>query len=96
MMEKNAKIYVAGHRGMVGSAIVRELQRMIVNTERRQKVHYRADEIAFRVLLCVNGCGTISYKDGTITFYKGECIFVPADSETLTIHGKAQFLDVRG
>ncbi len=27
MMEKQAKIYVAGHRGMVGSAIVRELQR---------------------------------------------------------------------
>ena len=27
MMEKSAKIYVAGHRGMVGSAIVRELQR---------------------------------------------------------------------
>ena len=27
MMEKNAKIYVAGHRGMVGSAIVRELKR---------------------------------------------------------------------
>lgn len=25
-MDKNAKIYVAGHRGMVGSAIVRELQ----------------------------------------------------------------------
>ena len=27
MMEKNAKIYVAGHRGMVGSAIKRELER---------------------------------------------------------------------
>ena len=27
MMEKDAKIYVAGHRGMVGSAIVRELER---------------------------------------------------------------------
>ena len=27
MMEKGAKIYVAGHRGMVGSAIVRELNR---------------------------------------------------------------------
>lgn len=26
-MEKNAKIYVAGHRGMVGSAIIRELNR---------------------------------------------------------------------
>ena len=27
-MEKQAKIYVAGHRGMVGSAIVRELNRL--------------------------------------------------------------------
>lgn len=73
-----------------------EVYRMIVNTERRQQVHYHADEIAFRVLLCVNGCGTISYTDGSITFYKGDCIFVPADSEVLTIHGQAQFLDVRG
>ena len=30
-MEQNAKIYVAGHRGMVGSAIVRELQRQGYN-----------------------------------------------------------------
>ena len=73
-----------------------EVYRMIVNTERRQKVHYRADDLAFRVLLCVNGCGTISYEDGAVTFYKGDCIFVPADSETLTIHGQAQFLDIRG
>ncbi len=27
-MEKSAKIYVAGHRGMVGSAIVRQLQQL--------------------------------------------------------------------
>ena len=73
-----------------------EVYRMIVNTERRQKVHYRADEIAFRVLLCVNGCGTISCEGGNLPFYKGDCIFVPADSEVLTIHGQAQFLDVRG
>ena len=26
-MNKDSKIYIAGHRGMVGSAIVRELQR---------------------------------------------------------------------
>ena len=31
-MEKNSKIYVAGHRGMVGSAIVRELNRQGYNT----------------------------------------------------------------
>ena len=73
-----------------------EVYRMLINTERRQKVHYRADEIAFRVLLCVNGCGTISCEDGSMEFYKGDCIFVPADSEVLTISGQAQFLDVRG
>jgi len=73
-----------------------EVYRMLVNTERRQKVHYCADAIAFRVLLCVNGCGTMTYKGGVIPFYKGDCIFVPADSEMLTIHGQAQFLDVRG
>lgn len=73
-----------------------EVYRMIVNTERRQQVHYQADEIAFRVLLCVHGCGTITYEGGVITFYKGDCIFVPAASKVLTIHGQAQFLDVRG
>ena len=32
MMKKNARIYVAGHRGMVGSAICRELERQGYNT----------------------------------------------------------------
>ena len=73
-----------------------EVYRMLVNTERRQQVHYRADEFAFRVLLCVNGCGRITCEDGDMEFYKGDCIFVPADSEVLTIQGQAQFLDVRG
>lgn len=58
--------------------------------------HYRADRMAFRVLLCMDGCGTISYDEGTVNFYKGDCVFVPADSEVLTIHGQAQFLDIRG
>ena len=73
-----------------------EVYRMLVNSERRQQVHYRADEVSFRVLLCVDGCGTIRFDGGEITFYKGDCIFVPANSAVLTIHGQAQFLDVRG
>ncbi len=73
-----------------------EVYRMLVNTERRQTVHYRADELAFRVLLCISGCGTITFVGDEIAFYKGDCVFVPADSVTLTIHGQAQFLDVRG
>ena len=69
---------------------------MIVNTERRQTVHYQTDGLTFRVLLCVNGCGTISYEGGSIMFYKGDCLFVPADSVQFSIHGQAQFLDVNG
>ena len=88
------------HEGVASELLTRckyfEVYRMLVNTERRQQVHYCADEIAFRVLLCVDGCGTISYEGGSIMFYKGDCIFVPANSELLTIHGQAQFLDVRG
>lgn len=73
-----------------------EVYRMLVNTERRQRVHYQADDETFRVLLCVNGCGTISFEDESVNFYKGDCIFVPADSVQMSIHGKATFLDVRG
>lgn len=86
--------------GMASELLIRckyfEVYRMLINTERRQTVHYRADRMAFRVLLCVDGCGTISYDEGTVNFYKGDCVFVPADSEVLTIHGQAQFLDIRG
>ena len=73
-----------------------EVYRMLVNTQRRQVVHYRADVLSFRVLLCVDGCGSIRFDSGEILFYKGDCIFVPADSVVLTLHGQAQFLDVRG
>lgn len=73
-----------------------EVHRMLVNTERRQRVHYRADEVSFRVLLCVNGCGTIHFANEMLNIYKGDCIFVPANSEVLSIHGQLQFLDVRG
>lgn len=86
--------------GMASELLIRckyfEVYRMLINTERRQTVHYRADRMAFRVLLCMDGCGTISYDERTVNFYKGDCVFVPADSEVLTIHGQAQFLDIRG
>lgn len=73
-----------------------EVQRMLVNTERRQIVWYRADDISYRVLLCINGCGTIGYGEEHFNIYKGDCIFVPADSAKLLLHGNMQFLDVRG
>ena len=40
---------------------------------------------------------TCSVDSGNVTipFFKGDCIFVPADSMPLKLHGKAQVLDVR-
>jgi len=39
-MEKNAKIYVAGHRGMVGSAIIRKL-----NAEGFENIIFRTSSV---------------------------------------------------
>lgn len=73
-----------------------EVYRMLINTDRRQKVFYTADAMSFRVLLCVSGCGDMTFGKEMLRFYKGDCIFVPAQSEQIMIHGQAQFLDVRG
>lgn len=75
-----------------------EVYRMLVNTERcRQLVDYQSDSTSFRVLLCIKGCGTVYFEENeSLSFFKGDCIFVPANSVKIRIHGKAQFLDVRG
>lgn len=73
-----------------------EVYRMLLNTQRRQIVKYRADSLSFRVLLCVDGCGTIRYEAERLDFFKGDCLFVPADSVEMQLHGQAQFLDIRG
>ncbi len=75
-----------------------EVYRMIVNTERCSKlVGYKAHKDSFRVLLCYKGCGSIYMEDGEILpFFKGDCIFFPANSMKIRIHGNAQFLDIKG
>lgn len=72
-----------------------QVHRMLINTERcRSLVRFQTDRLSFRVLLCMEGCGAISLEDEMIYFFKGDCLFVPADSVELRIHGKAQFLEV--
>ena len=77
-----------------------EVNRMLVNTERRQDVFYESDELSFKVLLCFDGCGTVCYEDEDerchyIDIYKGDCLFVPANSRRLKLNGRFDFLDVR-
>lgn len=78
-----------------------EVYRMLINTEHRNVVHYQSDSLNFRVLLCTKGCGTLSFEESsdslkTINIYKGDCVFVPADSVVISLHGQMQFLDIRG
>lgn len=75
-----------------------EVHRILINTERCQGlVRYRADSLSFRALLCLQGCGALLMENGnTLLFFKGDCIFFPADSAEVRLHGRAQFLDVRG
>lgn len=74
-----------------------EVYRMLINTERfRQMVSYKVDNTSFRVLLCTDGCGSLRTEEGIEEFFKGDCIFVPANSKIIKLHGKAQLLDIRG
>ena len=73
-----------------------QVERQLINTERcRQMAEFASGSNSFQVLLCTEGCGVLFDEEGTfINFFRGDCIFVPADSVTLKIHGKAQFLKV--
>lgn len=82
-------------RELLGRCRYFEVHRMLVNTERRQIVKFRSDELSFRILLCMEGCGILTFEDTMLEVYRGDCIFVPADSVDIRIHGKLQFLDVR-
>ena len=73
-----------------------QVERLLVNTERcRSLVDFQTDSLSFRVLLCIGGCGSLHFNENqSLHFFKGDCIFVPASSVPIKIHGDAEFLKV--
>lgn len=72
-----------------------QVERMLLNTEvNRQMADFRTDSNSFHALLTVDGCGVMLGDGVDLPFFKGDCIFVPAESESLKLHGKAQILNV--
>ena len=72
-----------------------QVERFLLNTEsHRQMTDFRTESNSFHVLLCTDGCGTLFGGDCMLHFFKGDCIFVPADSISMKLHGKACFLDI--
>ena len=72
-----------------------QVERMLLNTECcREMLSFQTTGVSFEVLLCLNGCGSILYDEEMFQFVKGDCIFIPANSVLMKIHGKAEFLKV--
>ena len=71
-----------------------QVERLLLNTEGRKMAGYQSGNNSFHTLLCVEGCGVMYGESVVIPFFKGDCIFVPADSLTLMLHGVAQLLDI--
>ena len=72
-----------------------QVERLLLNTEaHRELVSYRTESNSFHALLIAEGCGSISRDGFYLPFFKGDCIFVPANSGELKLHGKALALDV--
>ena len=88
------------HKGWATELLCRcryfQVERMLLNTECcRERADFQTGSNSFQVLLCVDGCGVISGAScGDMDFFKGDCVFVPADSVPLKIHGRAQLLKV--
>ncbi len=72
-----------------------QLERLLLNTEiHRAMTDFHTGSNSFHCLLCIDGCGVILGEGLTLHFFKGDCIFVPADSIPLKLHGRAEFLDI--
>lgn len=70
-----------------------QTERMLLNTERwREGAAFGSREDSFQVLLCTEGVGTLAGEAESLQFIKGDCIFVPANSAPVKLHGKAQLL----
>ena len=72
-----------------------QVERILLNTEiHRSLTEFQTDGNSFHTLLCIEGCGVLLGEHVMIPFFKGDCIFVPAESIPLKLHGKAQLLNV--
>ena len=71
-----------------------QVERMLLNTENRKMADFQTGSNSFHALLCVEGCGVLLGEGFMLNFFKGDCVFIPADSIPLKLHGKAQILNV--
>lgn len=72
-----------------------QVEKITVDTQRcKELAWFKTRSNSFCVLLCLEGCGSIRWKGSGLDFFRGDCVFVPADSVDYCIHGEAKMLRV--
>lgn len=74
-----------------------QVERLLINTLPAGPLpDCTANELTFQVLLCVDGQGKLLMADteDSISFEKGSCLFIPANSVNLKLSGSAQLLRI--
>lgn len=72
-----------------------ETWRLLLNTAERIRPLRPMDD-RFRVLLCIDGSGTLTGGGETLPFEKGQCLFLPAPLEAAALSGTAQLIEIIG
>lgn len=70
-----------------------QVTRCLINTS--TGVLLPALPTSFRALLCISGEGALASADDSLSFSKGDCVFIPATCDQLSITGSATFLLTR-
>ena len=72
-----------------------QVERLLLNTDiYGLSLDYKTGSNSFQVLLCTEGRGFLSGENFSLSFSKGNCVFVPAESIPLKLGGQAQVLKV--
>ena len=72
-----------------------QVERLLLNTDiYGLSLDYKTGSNSFQVLLCTEGRGFLSGENFSLSFSKGNCVFVPAESIPLKLGGQAQLLKV--
>ena len=72
-----------------------QVERILLNTETNRDLYdFFSHSNTFHVFLCIDGCGTLFGKDLKLSFFKGDCLFIPSNSSLVRFHGKAQLLKI--
>lgn len=70
-----------------------QVERLLINTADHAP-DCSTTPLSFQILLCVDGQGSLHFSSQVLPFTKGNCMFLPADSVPVTLHGRAQLLRI--